>query len=625
MGDTLAGVKIKDTYPALIKFTDSTEASNVLKQLSDGSGIDLPFFISIDEAKFSKKLTIQGDGINDILDIKNNAGTSYLKVDKNGLFTLTGKLEISGPTATYSTGTNSLTYLNLAYTLNTTGGTNNIYGIRVVPTFTAITGTTHTAVSIQGGSTSSHNLFEVKTAGGTGWWFRGDAVNQFNGTYQLESQSSGGVIYLKPGANGSLRISQSVGLVVGADVTPTARLHVRGDGTNPIGRFENSAGTSALLVNNDLSIATGGALIVGTDITGGYSSYTLGFSNPYVRINVASASGYGGFLVSNNGNITRTTGETATSTISGLFAAGVGSANYKAFNIIYTINNGGAQTGTSTGILLNATETALNGMAHNLLDLQVGASSRLRVSNAGNLTVGTSASITARLGVRGDGTNPIARFENSAGTAQLVSDALGAFAFAQTINADGGGITVGAGRMFVKPAGASNNARMFIGDTGASSLMGAYGNNVGIIVIGAPTQGSLGGATSMLVDFNHGYTSSGTGNYTHVQLTNTINHTGASGISRSLYINTTVTNAFDYRAIETLAGSTSAHKLLRLANAAGTKVFEVTAAQEIGFYGTTPIAKPTVNGPRNDAEQALNNLLTELANLGIITNSTTPS
>jgi hypothetical protein len=85
----------------------------------------------------------------------------------------------------------------------------------------------------------------------------------------------------------------------------------------------------------------------------------------------------------------------------------------------YTINNTGG-TNTVTGLKINATETAVVGTTHNLLDLQVGASSRLRVSNAGNLTVGTSASITARLGVRGDGTNTIGRFEHSDGTAALL-------------------------------------------------------------------------------------------------------------------------------------------------------------------------------------------------------------
>jgi len=42
----------------------------------------------------------------------------------------------------------------------------------------------------------------------------------------------------------------------------------------------------------------------------------------------------------------------------------------------------------------------------------------------------------------------------------------------------------------------------------------------------------------------------------------------------------------------------------------------------IGFYGATPITKPTITGVKGSSV-ALANLLTQLANLGLITNSTT--
>ena len=72
------------------------------------------------------------------------------------------------------------------------------------------------------------------------------------------------------------------------------------------------------------------------------------------------------------------------------WAAGVNSSNFRPLSINYTINTTGAQTGTATGIFLNATETALNGMTHNLMDLQVGGTSVLRVGNAlSTATTGT--------------------------------------------------------------------------------------------------------------------------------------------------------------------------------------------------------------------------------------------
>jgi hypothetical protein len=102
--------------------------------------------------------------------------------------------------------------------------------------------------------------------------------------------------------------------------------------------------------------------------------------------------------------------------ISRTVALSAGATNPRLFNEVYTINNSGAQTGTLTGIFLNATETALNGMSHNLMDLQVGGVSGFKILNNFNINIGGSFTNLARVHVRGDGINTIARFENNAGT-----------------------------------------------------------------------------------------------------------------------------------------------------------------------------------------------------------------
>jgi hypothetical protein len=56
-------------------------------------------------------------------------------------------------------------------------------------------------------------------------------------------------------------------------------------------------------------------------------------------------------------------------------------------NETYTIDNSGAQTGVLTGIFLDATETALNGMTHNLMDLQMGGVSRFLVNRIGQVSL----------------------------------------------------------------------------------------------------------------------------------------------------------------------------------------------------------------------------------------------
>jgi hypothetical protein len=86
------------------------------------------------------------------------------------------------------------------------------------------------------------------------------------------------------------------------------------------------------------------------------------------------------------GNFAGTSGTQQLVNVGHIFGAAAGSANYRPIFLNYTLNNPGAQTGTATGIFLNATETALNGMTHNLMDLQTGGTSRFRVSNIGAIT-----------------------------------------------------------------------------------------------------------------------------------------------------------------------------------------------------------------------------------------------
>ena len=170
--------------------------------------------------------------------------------------------------------------------------------------------------------------------------------------------------------------------VGGAGQAASARLHVRGDGTNPIARFDNSAGTSIFTIGSSGSITATGDYI----ISAAYSAFIHG--SAYYGSTNAGAGGLGNSndingsvsnqdayatYIRNQSTFSRTSGTQGILTIgTNTFAAGAGSANFRPLNIAYTINNSGAQTGTATGIFLNATETALNGMTHNLMDLGTG-------------------------------------------------------------------------------------------------------------------------------------------------------------------------------------------------------------------------------------------------------------
>ena len=76
--------------------------------------------------------------------------------------------------------------------------------------------------------------------------------------------------------------------------------------------------------------------------------------------------------------------------------ASVGTGVFRLIRNAYTINNTAAQTGSVTGYFLNATETALNSITHNLMDLQVGGISKFKVNNFG--AISTSNSITMGAG-----------------------------------------------------------------------------------------------------------------------------------------------------------------------------------------------------------------------------------
>ena len=91
-------------------------------------------------------------------------------------------------------------------------------------------------------------------------------------------------------------------------------------------------------------------------------------------------------------------------------ALSAGATNPRIENIAYTINNTGTQTGTVTGIFLNATETALNSQTHNLLDLQVGGITKFKVQNNGyitgqNIILGSDSAWQIKI-TTDDGTNP---------------------------------------------------------------------------------------------------------------------------------------------------------------------------------------------------------------------------
>jgi hypothetical protein len=215
----------------------------------------------------------------------------------------------------------------------------------------------------------------------------------------------------------SLTGDRNVGIAIG-NADASARLHVRGDGTNPILRLENGAGSVVSSIDNSgnfysprINLTTTGNTDIGNAIyttgTGLIHFGTIAYGSNYHSVmNV----GQPGFDFS-QAQVQILGGEDYFFRISKTFrnnlAPHTQNQNYKPFNLLYTINNGLTSTGTATGIFLNATETALNGMGHNLLDLQVGGVSRFSLNSLNRFTFGTqSGSIWNIVFDLGAGTNP---------------------------------------------------------------------------------------------------------------------------------------------------------------------------------------------------------------------------
>jgi hypothetical protein len=279
---------------------------------------------------------------------------------------------------------------NLSGTLQAvTDGDGNASPLQLSTTFARIQSPTagDSYLYIKGATTSLENQGVVFTPNNSDTIYGGITGDFSSGVIKVGGFRTGGYYTAIFADNAEVARFRAGNLGVGGvSGDPSARLQVKGDGTNPIARFEDDTNSPMLRIEN--SVMRFGAstpfgclqfAMTGTTISGNNNGLGLGF---YSQNGLAGTSdrfdfGFGGDAVAN------TAGTASHLALVRNFAAGAGSANFRPLNLAYTINNSGAQTGTATGIFLNATETALNGMTHNLMDLQVGGVSKFVVkSNA---------------------------------------------------------------------------------------------------------------------------------------------------------------------------------------------------------------------------------------------------
>lgn len=199
-----------------------------------------------------------------------------------------------------------------------------------------------------------------------------------------------------------------IGNLVVGHTSASARLHVRGDGTNSVARFESSSGQNIISVRESdhtilFGLGTGTFPQIGlqtlnnpTGFAGGNGQYLAYKANVNIDWPSPMHSFWGESQIYSRATLSNNpAGIAAFNGTFGISNVAASTFDYRMLNIAYTINNTAVSNRTATGIFLNATETALNGMAHNLMDLRVGSVSRFRVVNNGAIQVATIADASA--------------------------------------------------------------------------------------------------------------------------------------------------------------------------------------------------------------------------------------
>lgn len=228
-------------------------------------------------------------------------------------------------------------------------------------------------------------------------------------------QRAGFADFYLEGNNVNFR-SNSTGFFFGGGSTwtdPTARLHVRGDGTNHIIRLENSANVAVNTVANSglqtISCQTAGNFAVGSRITtavgGGLQigAYTAGNGAIWSDAVTAGVTNYALLASATSSSINGTTSSrldvsgtqivTATSNSIGFTPITLtGSSSTNGLAYTQTWNT----TGSPTAFFMNITNFA-SGASANLMDLQVGGVSRFRVDRVGVFSCGNTVAVAAAI------------------------------------------------------------------------------------------------------------------------------------------------------------------------------------------------------------------------------------
>ena len=409
MGTTLNGTTPQNTYPSLIKVGDNGPIDGTLKTLSDGLGNDLPMQASSTVVNFTNGLQQGGTAVPTAAEVASKqatlvSGTNIKTINFTSLFGsgdiaisaspagVAGAIQFSDGSAFASDaanlfwddtnnrlgiGTNAPT--NLLHVSNASR-LSNIYIGQAANTAISNTGSDTTinlnnGVGISGGSiitptarlhvkgsgtTSATTALLVQNSAGT------DIVSvkdDLSVVFNAIITSASSTLRFDVGGVGTIRMSSDkVG--IGGNVTPTARLHVKGSGTTSATTallVQNSAGTAIMTSRDDLTTLLGGGLTMPNFVNITSGSNSIGFETARINFNATAGTFNNQYAFNFNdggGNNTGTSGTVGRFSISSRFAPTSGTCVYNTALITPIINQTGGANGITRGLYINPTVTA---------------------------------------------------------------------------------------------------------------------------------------------------------------------------------------------------------------------------------------------------------------------------
>ena len=259
MATSLTGLTPATTYDALIKVGDNGPIDGTLKTLSDGLGNDLPMEASTTAVNFTNQLQQSGVAVPTASQVAAKqdtlvSGTNIKTI--NGTSVL-GSGNIVTPTTNPSGVAGAIQFSNgSAFASDASNffwdDANNRLGVGTnAPT---------QALEIAGGSILLSNAQSLKWRNSSGTAF--DILRLFsdNSTY-LDGVND---VNIRPnnGATNAIVVKASGNIGI-SELSPSARVHIKGSGSTSATTsllVQNSAGTAAMNVRDNLSVVFGGEI-----------------------------------------------------------------------------------------------------------------------------------------------------------------------------------------------------------------------------------------------------------------------------------------------------------------------------------------------------------------------------